>query len=665
MLVFIIFGFLGNIEFTRSGGQVMFWVVGGGGILGIALGLVFAVITAFVMNIFPRLKCVIHPLAPVRAMFIMVIVWPLVALIGWPATGLGFILGPIIAFVVAILSIISNPHSELVPRSTMGRILGTSASPFVIVAVILIVIIPMFNRGFGSVHPAKMIVIAVDGVDGPVLRQYFNGNESSHYPNLKLMYDTGSYGEIGSNEPLNGARMWAEIMTSTDEERHGILDIHSVEEDLGAMTAWEIMAKRGNRIGLFQAAPVHPEFGEAAFDVPGPGTARVVEDPLALVLGEIRWSGRQEGHPSPLRLAWAGCMLARHGVRLDTIEELAKEILWESTSDPSDRLVYVRRKLLEFKVEADCALALLRSNSVDAAVIRFTSLEPIFAYYWRYVKPNEFNQPITELDTWELTGLSRAIPDAYSELDEFIGKLGTFSDYKTNLVVVSNHGTQSATERRRQTYTLSPSRLIRAMGYSDRVVGDWSDDGIIMRARSELDVGVLDEVSEILATAQWELDPSLPASGATARSLFITERQENWLEASIIENINLNKESVVTIGGYHGRFMSILVQGEQPSGKINGSGLFLATGRAYKSNMTARDPYTFDIAPTLLHAMGIEVSREMIGHTLEELYTSEWFSNHAVIYVDNYEEMPEIEEEEAVQVSIGMEESVVEIEPII
>jgi len=649
MLVFMIFGFLGSIEFTRSANQVFTWVAAGGGILGIILGIFFAVISAIILNLIPWIKRTIHPLALVRAGFMLVIAWPLLALIAWPATGLGFAIAPVVAVILAFISVITNPHSELVPHSTTGRLIGTSVGPFIMVAAILIVIIPTFNRGFGTTHPAKALIIAADGVDGQLLRQYVNSDEASRYPNLKGILDNGSYGTIGSNEPLIAARMWAEIMTSLDSDKHGIKDINNTEDDFRGMPIWEILASRGRHTGLFQVPPVHNEFRDGAFDIPAPNTARASSDPLALVLGEVRWSGRSEKLPSFTRLAWAACMLVRHGVKLATIEELARQYIWEVAADPSQRLIYERRKLLEFRVETDCALALLRSNPVDVAILRFASLEPIFEYYWRYAKPSDFGPIPAGIDSWEYTGLGQAIPDSYLALDRFIGELNQFTDVNTSIFIISNHGMKSATDRRREHFTLSPSRLIRILGLSDRLAGDQTDSGICLRPVSDADETSLAEINEILTEAAWQPGADSPAYGTVTRPLFMTSFRENCLEVALQTNNIVNLESNITMGGFEGPLPSILLQGEQPSGRLSGNGLFLASGPPFKSGATARDPFTFDIGVTMLHAMGMEISSAMIGHTLDEIFKLDWLQERPVVFVDSYEIVPPAPEDTEVE----------------
>ncbi len=655
VLVFMVLGFLGSIEFTQSFKLAAKWILVAGTILGITLGLFFSIIAAILVNIIPPLRRSVHPLALVRAGFLIVTVWPLIALALWPATGLGFVIGPIVAAVIALLGITSNPHAELVPHSTLGRVIGTAIGPFLAVCLMLMVIVPISNRGFGNPHPPGLIVIAVDGVDGPFLQQILRTDDSDRFPNLKNLKEQGGYGSLGSTQPMIPDRMWADLMTGTDVENHGILDRHSTSDDLDSLTLWEILPLYNKKVGLFQMSPAHKKMMDAGFDIPPPGSGEARLDPLALVLGEVRRTGQNEISPSPFRIVYLACLLARHGVRLETIADLGKEYLIEITTDPSPRLIYLKRKLLEFRIERDCALALIRKNPVDAAFLRFTSLRSLFMTYWRYSKPNEFGPHPEDIDSALSTGLARAIPDAYLEIDALITDLEPYRDYRSTIVIVSNHGIRSASDRRQLQFQLSPERLIRICGMQNRIVGDSSGNGICIRAIENFDDhDPLDELEELMGGAAWS---STQDQSGYSRNLLTAGRESGCLEISIIPASDLLNESWVTIGDWSGPLSDILIPGEPFSGQIGGTGLLLVSGPRFKAGAMSNNPYLFDVTTTLLHALNIEVSEELLGRSMDELLNPDWLSEHPIKYIEGYNLAPPAPVEN-IQQSIAPGESI-------
>jgi hypothetical protein len=108
----------------------------------------------------------------------------------------------------------------------------------------------------------------------------------------------------------------------------------------------------------------------------------------------------------------------------------------------------------------------------------------------------------------------------------------------------------------------------------------------------------------------------------------------------------------LTIGGWQGRLAELLVHGEQPSGRINGSGLFMVIGPTFDSGRNALNPYVIDIMPTILHALGIELSWEFLGRNMDELYRPGWMSSNPLVYIDEYTILEPPPPEEPVQESV-------------
>ena len=671
MLSFVALGFPGTIDFVDSVNLALKWVLIGGTILGIALGIPLAIIAALLVNIIPPLKRSIHPLSLVRAGFLILISSPLVALSGWPTTSWGFVLAPVVAILIAWAGVKANPHSDLVPHSTVGRGIGTAIGPAMLLAFVLAILIPMFHRGYGTPVAPRMIVVAVDGIDGPYATQLLHSNDSGRYPNLLRMEESGGYGMPGSDQPIVAARLWGGIMTGVGAGESGILDRNSMSEDLIAPTLWEILSQHNYRIGLFQAPPPHKFEVDASFDVPIPGSVEGSDDVVALFLQDLRSIGRSPGIPAPWTVGFAACALVRLGVRLETIAAIADECLWEIVMRPSPRLIYERRKLLEFRIDCDRSLALVRKYSVDVAILRFDSLESIFTDYWRYSRPNEFSEPPEDVDASLACGLGRVIPDAYRALDGFLGDLGPFTDSGSVLAVVSNHGIRSASDHRYRALQLSPARFVRAAGWSEMVLADTSSNGICLRPISiESDLQSLSELEEMISRAQWTPADERDISRRGDGTLFSTTWLEDCIEVSIQPSMELTADAVVTMDGWTGPLSEILIPGEPKSGIISGNALFLVTGPQFRRGEAARNPQVYDVAPTLLYAMGIPISEELKGRVLDELFDQVWKNEHPVEYVPEYvgsfqeSGAPPESVEESVYAEEPMEVSVAEPEPV-
>ena len=638
MLAFMALGFLGTIEFVSSADLASKWVLLGGSLLGLVAGVVFALLAALVHNIIPALGRSVHPLALVRAGFVLITLWPLVALIAWPSASWGFQLGPVVAVAGAWLAVRANPHAELVPHSTLGRGLGTAVGPLFAMAFLLAVLIPMFNRGFGQSYSPRLIFLAVDGVDGSLLNEMLASGGRERFPRLATLKDNGAYAQLSSEEPLIAARLWADMLTGTGWEAHGIMDRHSTAADLARDPLWEILRIRGISCGLFQMLPVHPPAQNSKFDIPPPEDPRAGSDQRARALAQVRAAGRGEWVLYPWDIAYSACRLARLGVRLETITDLLRELVWERLTQPSPRLVYARRKLMQFQVEADCALALMRSRRAEAVFLRFPGLEPLFLEYWRYSKPRDFGQAPGDVDCALAAGLVGVLPDAYGRLDELVGSLQSYTGNRTVFVIVSNHGERSATDRRRGQWLISPERLLEITGWQDRALGDATATGVCFRAAgAEEGTDELADLEALLVEAEWSPSYEQAPSAPYPRRLFSVVSHPECIEVSIQTSGELESDSSVTIGDRTCAFSDIVATAEPRAGIISDSGLFLAAGPQFRRGAGAGKASVPDIAPTVLHALGIGLAEYLEGSPLDQLYDEEWLEHHSPVYVERYE----------------------------
>lgn len=661
MLVFIALGFLGTIDFVDSIDLAVRWILIGGSIIGVIIGVVFALLAALLVNIVPTLKQSLHPLALVRAGFLIIIIWPLVALAFWPMTMWGHPAAPVVAILIAWAGVRTNPHAELVPHSTIGRGLGTAVGPAILLAFLLIILVPMFHRGYGSPEAPKLIMLAVAGIDGPYASQVLHSPASERYPNLLNIEETGGYGMLNSDRPIIAARLWGSIMTGEKADEHGILDRNSTADDLESPSIWEILSIHGYTVGLFQAPPPHCSMEDAAYDIPVPGEARALSDPAARFIENIRAAGRNQSLPLPFELGFTAYSLARLGVKLETIAALGNEYLYELIMRPSPRLVYARRKLLEFRIDTDRALSMMRKNPADVAILRFDSLEPLLMEYWRYARPDEFAAPPADVDTALACGLGYVVPDAYRELDKFIGDIEPFRNPETVLAIVSNHGIRSASDLRYKPMQLSPDGFISATRMSDTIVGDISSEGICLRPASEgEDLELLNELDGIIVDAEWEL-PDEPESARRTRAPFNTTMHEHCLEVTIPNAPDLSPAAIITMGDWTGPLADLLIDTDPPSGRIAGNALLLVAGQHFREGQVARNPQVYDITPTLLYSLGVPVSEEFDGRVMDELFDPAWMNRNPVEYVSEYSfEQPAEEVSEEFQPSVAPGEGIEE-----
>jgi MFS family permease len=660
-LVLMTLGFLGNIEFTNSLPSSYKWIFLVGSIVGIILGAILSIAAAILRWIFPLLKRNYHPLALVRAGFIFAIFWPLISLLMWPIplwVTAGAWIGPIAAVILAIIGARSNPHAHLVPHSSWGRALGTSIGPFLIIAILLSIIIPMYNRGLGMPTAPKLLVVALDGVDANTIRQYMFSPEADKLPALKELRLAGSFGSANPENPLIPSRLWADTMTGTSN--NGILDSLSSAKDLTSTPIWDVLAWNGFKVGLFQMLPPHESPNGALFDVADPSGITPDSDPRSRTLNEVSEFGKQPGFPSLWKTPMLTLRLARLGVKLSTLSTIGKELLVEAVLQPSPRQIYASRKELQFQIECDCALALMRGYNADAAFLRFPSMGPLFIDYMRYSSQQGAGSPPADVDSSLMAGLSRVLPDSTRLLDKFISNLKPFRNENTVFCIISDHGERAAYRSGNRMPVISPSSLLEIAGWGNRAYGEKCGEVICIRLLKDIPAvepepvpyesvdrsapvaelinpdalrqNSLSDLESLLRTATWRS----PETPETSQSLFSITKYDDRIEVSIRENGNLTSQSIVTIGTWTDILENLIEPGEPPASFPSGPGLFIVQGPGVKATNTIDNAQILDVMPTLMHALGMPVSRELMGHSLDRIFDPAWLATHQVIFVDSY-----------------------------
>ncbi|MFH1675823.1 MAG: hypothetical protein ABIC40_02275 [bacterium] len=339
---------------------------------------------------------------------------------------------------------------------------------------------------------------------------------------------------------------------------------------------------------------------------------------------------------------------------------MAEELPWEILTSPSPTLVYVERKKLQFRIETEIALALLRTSSVDAAFLRFPELAPLFVDYWRYWKPSDFDRS-GGIDTATAAGLSRAIPDAFGLLDNLIGELDQYRKFGTILAIVSNYGEKSPSARFRTNYYISPDSLIEMTGFQDVILGDTSGSTAYFRlSPDDPNIADFDEFASLISEAQWS-NPSEGehSSNNRTRKIFSVSRQADRLDVSLTSSSDLTSDSTLEIGEWSGTLSDIIEPPGARSAVLNASGLYFLEGYPFGKMIRSTNANPVDILPTILHAMGIGISGELNGRILDNLYDTGWFADNPIEYVDSYE-APEPEEGEFGNESTVPDESIQE-----
>lgn len=103
----------------------------------------------------------------------------------------------------------------------------------------------------------KVLLIGLDGADWKVITPLLNRGK---LPNIKILMDKGSWGNLNSPEPITSEVIWTSIATGKTHEEHGITDRLMKDPDTRELVPptsnlrkvkaiWNILSEHKNKVG--------------------------------------------------------------------------------------------------------------------------------------------------------------------------------------------------------------------------------------------------------------------------------------------------------------------------------------------------------------------------------------------------------------------------------
>lgn len=521
----------------------------------------------------------------------------------------------------------------------------------------------------------KLLVIGIDGATFDVIRPMIDHGE---LPNLAKLIHEGVSGELESTIPPYSAPAWATFMTGVNPAKHGVMgfvnyntlkytyqDFKHVNSSLVAgQTIFDFISQAGQRVAAITVPVTYPSWPINGFMVTGsptpdnrPGFAYPPEFERSL-------PGRYT-FPSGFWSSASNGEIAEGGYQM------------------------VRRR-------CELATKLLAKEDLDMMTVVFGATDRAHHNFWRYYD-REFGQ---ELGLPEESDFSDVIPRTYRLADDAVGKLLTYVQEDTTVLVISDHGggristnhvhinawlnqlgllnvnkgqaavagplrTLLGKARRsmgrnmehRLRASLPPRFIEQGRGVMRNVAQiDWSRtkayrfpmyhpaEGIVVNVRGRQEAGIVemgceyDDLREmIIAEALKLIDPFT--------GMRIVERAYKREELYHGPHIERTPDIVLMLSDrYDGglKFGGPLVTPVSPerllalSGQHRLDGILLARGPKIKRGDSIRHARLVDIAPTILYCMGFPVARHMDGVVLQDVFEPAYLAAHPVQYTEDY-----------------------------
>jgi arylsulfatase A-like enzyme len=289
----------------------------------------------------------------------------------------------------------------------------------------------------------------------------------------------------------------------------------------------------------------------------------------------------------------AGLKAFRYGVRLSTLRHAAIDVFGRKFQKREARDQYWRSRRLHVEFQSDIFAELLRTRRPDFAATLFKPVDTVSHMHWKYMEPEGF----PDVTTQEMDRYGGVIDMLYDEADRAVGKIVRAVPEDADIIVVSDHGFQSAQGSKIvDAYCrIRTENLIDALGMSERLSGTNLDDRVYLRTVgvTEAEGGtVLDQVEKSLGDLHLAGNPN-PILEIVRDGRVITLR--------IRRNIGLRTDLNVVLDDKQYPFDELIRAMESAlySGEHHPDGIYLLSGPSVSRAIDADSLHVLDVAPTV------------------------------------------------------------------
>jgi predicted AlkP superfamily phosphohydrolase/phosphomutase len=533
----------------------------------------------------------------------------------------------------------------------------------------------------------KLLIFGLDGATFDLVRPWA---AEGHLPNLGRLMAGGVWGDLASTLPPTTSPAWPSFMTGMNPGKHGVFDfIHpatlrdadAIRPQAGdftlvnatsirAPTLWQILSRAGLRVGVMDVPVTYP---------PGPVNGFMISGLLSPTGGGITYP--------PDLLAPYAAELGPYRVALRVQYKEGKEAAF--LADALDLI----------ETRGCYALHLMADQAWDVFMVHFIALDNLQHAFWKFIDPTHpRHRP--ELAEKHGDGLLRAYQRVDEQVGRLIEKAQEVGG-EVNVVAMSDHGfgplhyivnlnihllRHGLLRLKRHPWTrlkaalfragLTPAgvyRLLEKLGLQDIVarVSKQSRNQVVARFLSFDDVDwgrtvaySMGHVGQIYFNRRGREPRGIVGDGAeyeavrervvdVLRRLTHPETGEPYLDQVIYgpdvahgPYADQSPDLHLIFDGYRciafplfatdNAVVTRQIRGD--SGCHRSDGLFIGYGPAFRQSETVDGGRIIDLAPTIMHLMGLPVPGNMDGCVLDEALTPGFLDEHPVRFADAEDE---------------------------
>jgi len=529
---------------------------------------------------------------------------------------------------------------------------------------------------------SRVLVIGIDGGTFDLIHPWADEGD---LPNLAHLMAEGVHGPLESTLPPVTSPAWPTFATGKNPGKHGVFDFIRPmggrfelvnASSFRTPTLWQILSQAGRTVGVMNVPVTYP---------PAPVNGFVIGGMLSPMSGDFTY-------PSDL--------LDRYANRMKPYR-IAPHVQYKEGNEAefaADLLEVVERR-------GEYALQLMADYPYDFLMFHFQATDWIQHAFWKFIDPAH-----PRYDPQAAARFGPSLKQIYQRVDDFIGQMLDRLTDDTTLVVLSDHGfgplhyvvnlnlfllEQGLLKLKRGAWTRLKTGLFRAgltpasiwhlieraglqnyvwqvsKSTRNQVVSkflsfddvDWSRTlaysighvgQIYINLRGREPEGIVEPGEEYKAVRQQVIEALQhlrhPQTGQSLVDKIIPGNQvAHGPYASQSPDLHLVLDGYRSIAfplfATDNHIVTRQIRGDSGCHRLHG--IFITWGAGIRSNETVGDARILDLAPTILHLMGLPVPDDMDGRVLSEALTL----THPVEYE------PVAEAEQAVEAGLSAKET--------
>lgn len=272
----------------------------------------------------------------------------------------------------------------------------------------------------------RVLVVGLDGgtysVLGPLV-------ERGKLPILASMMRDGAWGVLESTIPPHTAPAWTSLATGKNPGRHGVFQFRPVDRTLyregyrrvvnassiAGPTLWELLSEADRTVGVMNVPMTYPPRPVKGFMITGMLTPR-----------------HASGYVYPPELA---SELSGYQIDLTVGDSAYGAIGGRNLTSPGALRSLIEELRESVHARAETALRLMRDRPSEFFMVVFTETDRLQHYLWHCLDPDTeaYSTPVCE-------SLRAAAEELYVEIDAEMGRLFRQAGETTTKIVVSDHG---------------------------------------------------------------------------------------------------------------------------------------------------------------------------------------------------------------------------------